>query len=192
MPDRFALLMLLIKNGEIKVIPLAEAQKISHGFMVTVIPFCKYREVNGRNVVYCHVAGSVRRKKAFVKDIEIVLVRDTAYLKEFKEAIDKLQKVKGSPLGKYTQRIFRDVKLDVFMCNDDNFGNIFAMRTGSVDFSKYLALRWVSLGYKSKNGYLYNYDIKKRRTYGQKYKFYTEKSFFDFLGLNYIEPEKRI
>lgn len=173
------------------MIPLADAQKIAHGFMVTVIPFCQYREVNGKNIVYCRVAGSVRRKKPFVKDIEIVLVRDTAYLREFKEAIDKLQKVKGSALGKYTQRIFRGVKLDIFMVNADNWGNQFATRTGSENFSKYLAKRWVGLGFKSKEGYLYQFNSIKKSFYGAKYKFYTEKEFFDFLCLDYVEPEKR-
>jgi len=166
------------------MIPLEKAEEKASILITALIPFCKKRN--------CFVAGSIRRKKPFVKDIEIVLVRDTKHIAEFKAVLDTLEKIKGDALGKYTQRIFRSIKVDIFMCNEDNLGYVLAIRTGPANFSKYLARRWVGLGFKSKEGYIYQFNLSKMSCYGSKYKFYTEQEFFDFLGLDYIEPEKRI
>jgi len=103
------------------------------------------------------VAGSIRRKKKDVKDIEIVCIpkekpvfrdlfnedvkaRDPAFI----HAVNAWNKVKGDPIGRYTQREIPDdervcaIKLDLFMCVPDNFGLMLAIRTGPADYSHHV------------------------------------------------------
>jgi len=110
--------------------------------------------VKGRLEPHCdriEIAGSTRRKREVIGDIEIVCIP-----KKFSVEVNKYEKVKGEPTGRYTQRLFAGVvKLDIFMCQKENWGNIFAIRTGSADFShKVLATGWVKKGYESEGGFL--------------------------------------
>lgn len=74
----------------------------------------------------------------------------------FVRTVYKWEKVKGEPTGKYTQRILpQGINLDLFICKPENWGLIFAIRTGSAEFShKILATGWVKRGFKSVNGML--------------------------------------
>ncbi len=134
------------------------------------------------------IAGSVRRKKADVGDIEIVCIPSEirgVRLPEFINFVNNLTKVRGEPTGKYTQRMLPEgIKLDIFMASEDNWGMIFPMRTGSRDFSHYkLACRWVRMGYKSINGCLHKDN--------EVVCFREEQELFDFLGIEFVPPEKR-
>ncbi len=137
------------------------------------------------------IAGAIRRTKEEVRDIDIVLVRNIREIIRFKREIDKMIKVKGDPLGSYTIRLFKQVEVDIFMVPPETFGLQFAIRTGSRDYSRALAKRWVDQGYKSVSGYLHEVHPSlgvqsKRRG------FETEEEFFDFLGVKYLEPRERI
>ncbi|OQA38465.1 MAG: hypothetical protein BWY51_00931 [Parcubacteria group bacterium ADurb.Bin316] len=45
-------------------------------------------------------------------------------LNKFSEIVNKWKKVKGEPIGKYTQRILPEgIKLDLFMANEKNYRN---------------------------------------------------------------------
>ena len=154
---------------------LEEAQKIANKYLNRIKAFSLRAEI----------AGSIRREKPEVKDIEIVCIPDPNYLGEFCEEVNLLKKVKGEPTGKYTQRILPEgINLDLFMANKRNWGLIFAIRTGSADFShKILACGWVKAGYKSKDGML--------TKNGQEIECREEKDLFDRIGIPYVEPEFR-
>ena len=141
---------------------------------------------------HCHkieIAGSIRRKSKLVGDIEIVCIPKEYEIGLFSSGIapiiNQWKKIKGELPCKYTQRILQNgVKLDLFMVEHGNWGNQFATRTGSAEYShKVLATQWVKYGFHSKNGYLW------RR--GKKYEIKTEKELFQLIGLEYIEPEFR-
>ena len=104
----------------------------------------------------------------------------------FAREVNKLQKVKGEPTGKYTQRILPEgIRLDLFIANEKNWGLIFAIRTGSVDFShKTLACGWVKKGYHSKDGKL----IDKQ---GREIVLREERDLFDLIGIPFVKPELR-
>lgn len=103
----------------------------------------------------------------------------------FVQAVNMLEKVKGEPTGKYTQRILPEgINLDLFMANKDNWGYILAIRIGPDGYSKYLADTWVKQGYKGVDGML----IKN----GQPIPIPEEKDLFWLLGLEYVEPEYRL
>lgn len=154
---------------------LEQAKQIADKYVNILKPYCQR----------IAIAGSIRRKKEEVKDIEIVCIPDSKNYYSFAHEVNKLRKVKGEPTGKYTQRrLLEGIILDLFMTRRDNWGLIFSIRTGSASFShKVLATTWVKNGFKSVNGML--------TKNGKEYPLYEEKELFDLLGLEYIEPEKR-
>lgn len=114
----------------------------------------------GQLALYCErieVAGSIRRNKPEVGDVELVCIPRTRFLPQFCEAVKAWKKVKGEPTGKYTQRILPEgIYLDLFMVSRQNWGLIFAIRTGPADYSHLVLARgWVAAGYKCEGGYLH-------------------------------------
>jgi len=153
---------------------LEEAKKIAEKYVDLLKPFC-YR---------VEIAGSIRREKPEIKDIEIVVIpKDLAGLSKL---VNSWKKIRGEPTGRYTQRILPEgIKLDLFIAFKENWGNIFAIRTGSAEFSwKVLAKGWVKAGYKSVDGFL-------RDKNNKIIELREEKDLFDLIGLDYIEPAKR-
>ena len=76
------------------------------------------------------------------------------------------------------------IKLDLFFAERGNWGLIYAIRTGSAEYShKVLATEWVKRGYKSEGGYLlYN---------GRKILVLEEEDLFKRIGVPFVEPEFR-
>lgn len=160
----------------------AEAHSIALAVLELLRPHC----------IRIEIAGSIRREKPEVKDIEIVAIPKPYQTGIFQdgiaEVVNQWQKVKGElEYGKckYTQRILPEgIKMDLFFAEEGNWGLIFAIRTGSADYShKVLANGWVKRGYKSENGYL--------TQNGKTYDVREEKDLFDRLGIQYVEPKHR-
>lgn len=159
--------------------PYDEALKIAQATLEQLRPHC----------IRAEIAGSIRRKKSEVGDIEIVAIPKPYELGLFESGIasvvNKWQIVRGKLPCKYTQRILPEgIALDLFLAEESNWGNIFAMRTGSADYShKILATQWVKLGFKSVDGYLWKED--------ERCELPEEKDLFRLLGIPYIAPEFR-
>ena len=150
---------------------------------------------------YCdriEVAGSIRRECPGVGDIEVVCIPkvDMTGLfndipqrnADFCQAVDSWDKINGQAAGKYMQRILPSgINLDIFTATADNWGLIFAIRTGSAIYShNVLARRWVSLGYKSVDG-----ELRKYNDYDNPIALPEEKDLFDLLGIHYDRPQAR-
>ncbi len=138
------------------------------------------------------IAGSIRREKPEVKDIEIVAIPKPYETGLFESGlasvVNQWEKVKGEMkygVCKYTQRILPSgIKLDLFMCQESNWGLIFAIRTGSADYShKVLASGWVERGYHSVDG-----NLTQR---GKTYDVREEIDLFNRLSIPYVEPKYR-
>lgn len=88
-----------------------------------------------------HVAGSVRRLKPDVKDIEIVAIvndydmlyaRLSGFGRFIKPGVPDVIDWPPKRGAKYIRMLLNeDVKLDLFVASHENFGALFAMRTGS-------------------------------------------------------------
>ena len=158
---------------------LSNAKNIAEKIKAELAPHCERIEI----------AGSIRRRKPEVKDIEIVAIPKPYNIGLFESGIatvvNQWQKVKGELPCKYTQRVLPEgIKLDLFFAEHDNWGNIYAMRTGSANYSHLeLASRWKFMGYKSKNGFLYN-DT-------EKIVLREEEDLFKLLNMPFVDPEKR-
>lgn len=159
---------------------LKRAKEIAFEVLEILKPHCERIEI----------AGSIRREVPEPNDIEIVAIPKPYDVGLFESGIatvvKKWKKVKGELPCKYTQRILPEgIKLDLFFATPDNWGLIFAIRTGSADFShKVLASRWVKLGYKSLNGML----TKDGKTFPVR----EEIDLFKILELEWVEPKERV
>lgn len=169
-------------SDQSKRYPYAEAYRIALDVLEQLKPHCERVEI----------AGSVRRKKVEVGDIEIVAIPKPYSIglleSGFATVVNKWEKVKGElEFGKtkYTQRILPEgIKLDIFIAEEGNFGSILAIRTGSADYSHYvLANGWVRQGFKSDGGYLFRE--------GERYEVKEEKDIFKLIGIPFVEPEYR-
>lgn len=158
---------------------LHEALEIAERVKNMLSPHCERIEI----------AGSIRRRKPQVKDIEIVAIPKPYEVGLFESGIatviNQWQKVKGELPCKYTQRILPEgIKLDIFFAQPSNWGLIFAIRTGSAEYShKVLATGWSKREYYGKEGHLYKGGIR--------YDIPEEIDLFKRIGLPYAEPEFR-
>jgi len=158
---------------------LAKAEAIALKVLEQLKPYC----------IRAEIAGSIRRKKSEVGDIEIVAIPkpySVGLLEDgIASVINKWQKVKGELPCKYTQRILPEgIKLDLFFAEEGNWGSVLAIRTGSADYShRVLANGWVRQGFKSDGGYLFR-D-------GEKYEIREEMDLFKLIGVPYVGPECR-
>ncbi len=176
-------------------VDLHVAQHVAGKYIDLLKPFCDKIKV----------AGSIRRKRPRVGDIEIVCipktegipdgmfneqtVRALGFAKVLSDA--KVDLLKGNPKeGKYVQMMTTEnIQIDLFMLNKINFGRLYMVRTGSADFSTWMAERWVKWGYKGIEGQLWLVDEFKNPL--KRISTPTEKSIFDLLGLKVIPPHKR-
>jgi len=109
--------------------PYIEAKKIADSVVDMLKPHCERIEI----------AGASRREKAIIGDIEIVAIPKPFETGLFESGIttviNKWQKVKGELPCKYAQRILPEgIKLDLFFAEHENWGLIFAIRTGGADY----------------------------------------------------------
>lgn len=172
-----------------KRVSLKEAEHIASEFIGMICDDCELIEV----------AGSIRRKRPTVGDIEIVCIplelkridlfgEITSMGRVLDDVLEEfeLKRIKDGKL--YKQIIFKDNQIDLFITTPEKWGVIFTIRTGSADFSHRLVT-------KKKYGGLMpsNMRVKEGRLYrgGTLIETPSEKSLFDAIGLKYVEPEGR-
>jgi len=168
---------------------LIRAQKIAEDIISRLSPYCERIEV----------AGSIRRKKPEVGDIELVCIpkiitirdglfdtkkiRHPGFAAEMKEIVI----LKGDPSeGKYIQfNLPQGIKLDLFTATSENWGTILLIRTGDWKYSKYfMGTLLPQHGYRQKDGYVWK---------GNKIiPVPEENDVFALVGMAWILPENRI
>lgn len=174
---------------------LADADRVAARIVALLKPYCDRIEI----------AGSVRRRKPDVGDIEIVCIPKTfseatlfgpggstrdAGFAEACHAVGTIRK--GDPFeGKYIQIMaapfgLPDVQVDLFTSRPENWGLIFAMRTGSARFShEVLANGWCCAGFHSIDGMLH------RRGLPREIPVREEADLFNLIGVPWVKPEDR-
>jgi DNA polymerase/3'-5' exonuclease PolX len=160
----------------------ALAEKVCH----QLVPYCEKIKI----------AGSIRRKKSQVSDIDIVCIPKTKPVKDlfgmishherdpgFINVVNQWDKLKGDATGKYMQRMVEGHKLEIACATPDNWGNILLIRTGNSDFSHLIMKIVNSRGFTQKDGFLYRNE---RMIHVPE-----EWVYFKTLGIPYVEPELR-
>ncbi len=175
--------------------PLAEAERIAALVVMDLAPYC----------ARISVAGSVRRRKSEVGDLELVAIPArgagglfgdiaTNLLWEHLHANDRYRFTKGdNPDGRYYQlalAAYPDLQVDLFLAEADNWGLTLLVRTGSAEFSTAALARWKrrqGIGPEqagSVSGRLVRRD-------GEVVPTPEEATVFELLGVPWIAPEQR-
>ena len=170
-------------------IPLAQAQAIAAKVLAQLRPHCAQIEI----------AGSVRRKRPTIGDIEIVCIpkpyqAEPLFASGLATVVNQWPKVKGELPCKYTKRLLPEgIPLDLFMVDRNGFGLQLAIRTGSAAWShQVLAKAWVRAGYKSEGGLLRRVvNTEGIYSLGSAAPTPTERVLFDLIGLPWTPPEER-
>ncbi|MFA7677442.1 MAG: DNA polymerase/3'-5' exonuclease PolX [Candidatus Omnitrophota bacterium] len=136
------------------------------------------------------IAGSLRRKKEDIKDVDILAVS--------KEPSKVMETFTGSPLvaqvlvkGQTKSSVLADegsIQVDLRIVERANFGSALMYFTGSKDFN--IGLRQLAINksyHLNEYGLFSDKDISKKKPLASK----SEKEIFSFLGMDYIPPELR-
>lgn len=178
---------------------LARAEQIARTLADELSPHCARVEI----------AGSIRRGRPEVKDIELVAVprmqsektTEGLFAEEvqvnllyrwakrsrinwIKPGTSQIVPWQPKPDGKYWRALLpTGIKLDLFIADPANFGLIFAIRTGSAEFTTALVTHANRVGLPSVDGYL--------TRDGGRVETPEERDVFELLGLEWIDPTLR-
>jgi len=158
-------------------IPLQEAEKIANPIANQLK---KLKEV--KKIV---VAGSIRRKKPTIRDIDIVI--ETHKPEIVAEKFTKMPFVKeilGKGKEKATIITKSGMQVDIRFFTEENFGSGLLYFTGDKGHNIWLRKIAIKLGYKLNE---YGLFQGRKRIAGK-----TEEEIYNKLGVKYLEPEKRI
>ncbi|MBN9351933.1 MAG: hypothetical protein J0H55_14735 [Chitinophagaceae bacterium] len=161
---------------------LEDAQRIANGILEEI------KKITGIQKV--QIAGSLRRRKETIGDIDIVAVAPPQFRKRIVTHILNLPQVK-QVLASGTTKISVVLKeagaqVDIRLINDYEYGAALLYFTGSREHT--ILLRTIA----KKRGYRMNeYGIFDVQT-GKRMAGATEEEMYHFLGLRYIPPEKRL
>lgn len=163
-----------------KKLPLAKAQDLTRRIIEPLSPGCERIEP----------AGSVRRKKAEVGDLEIVCLAKPNLDFVINGLVESGRLLRGDKNGpRYKNFVIPSTgsKLDLFITTPETWGAVFTIRTGSAEFSNKLVTQRYKGGWLPDDLTFEEGRIKKD---GQLLPTPEEKDVFALLGW-YVEPEKR-
>jgi len=151
-----------------------EAIALANRVLEEIRPFCER----------CEVAGSIRRRRPEVRDIDIVLIpRPLMWQRIINKLVEKGAKVviRGSKLARV---VLERVQVDLNVASPENWGTILLIRTGSAYHNIRLMNRARSLGLKfsAARGIMKDSKVVASRT---------EEEIFDALEMDYLAPEDR-
>jgi len=152
---------------------LARAQKIAEEIQKRLSPYCSRIQV----------AGSVRRKKPWVNDIDFVLIPSDPW--NLQHEIAGMGQVKMSGT-KITRVMVGSVQVDFYFATEETWATLLLIRTGSAENN----IKLCSLA-KKKGWHLAAsgeglFNENSQRIAGD-----TEQSIYEALELPYQEPERR-
>lgn len=177
---------------------LEVAQIRADAIRQTLLPFCDKVDI----------AGSIRRGKAEVGDIELVVLPKVELkrtgLAAFLSLSDSTKEVSlldeiilmlttrgdcklGKNGPKYKELIYakKGFKVDLFIANPQNFGVIKMIRTGSADYSKQFMIELNKQAvYNIAGGYLWRQD--------KRIAIASEEELFQQVGFPWRDPENRV
>lgn len=156
-----------------KAIALERAQKIAEQVVKRLSPYCSRIQV----------AGSVRRKKPWVNDIDLVLIpQDLWNLHQNIRGLGQMS-MSGS---KIMRVMVGSVQVDVYIADEETWATLLLIRTGSAENNIRLATLAKKRGWHLAASGDGLFNEREERIAGD-----TEESIYAALGLPYQEPEER-
>lgn len=164
-----------------KRLPLRKASSIAKDILKEI------RQMKG--VMKAEIAGSIRRKKETIGDIDIIIIADISKRKSIVNSFTKLKEVKRILAAGSTKASViwnkEDVQVDIRLVHDYEYGAAMLYFTGSKEHNINLRLMAKEKGYKINEYGLFDMRTHKRLA-GE-----NEEGMYHMLGMNYIPPEKR-
>jgi DNA polymerase (family 10) len=166
---------------------LKPAQEIANQIIEELKPYCDRIEV----------AGSIRRKKSIVGDIDIVLIPSNQGQVLFQLAQFGKLKLSGPKIIRVTMGFTKGIDLDCYIATPETWATILLIRTGSKEHNIRMCMRAANMGMKlhaDGSGLFRKVETemepgvmeREERIAGD-----TEESIFEALGLPYKRPEER-
>lgn len=155
------------------MIELERAQRTAQEVVKRLGPYCQRIEI----------AGSIRRKKHQVNDIDLVLIPNDLW--NLHHEIMGLGQVRMS--GSKIMRVMAgSVQVDIYIADEDTWATLLLIRTGSAENNIRLATLAKKRGWRLAASGDGLFNEKGERIAGD-----TELSIYQALGLPYQEPEER-
>jgi len=152
---------------------LEEAKRLAQEIVEQIFPHCERVEV----------AGSIRRKKSEVRDIDLVLI-PKPFL--WSRIIATLQRTMDAEVLKrgdiIAQLTIKGVNVDLYVASPETWSALLLIRTGSAQHNIKLSMLAQKKGLKLTHRGL----VKGGNVIAS-----TEKEIFEALELSYVEPEER-
>ena len=158
--------------------PLKEVLKIANKV--------KRRLEKLRGSVKVDIAGSIRRRKDLVRDIDILAIsKEPGFMIDYFCKMKEVKKVLAKGSTKASILLNMNIEADLRVVPEKSYGAALLYFTGSKEFNIKLRKIAIKKGYK-----LSEYGLFDRKT-GKFIAGKSEKEILRKLGLKYIEPEKR-
>jgi len=150
---------------------LEDAEKLAKQFIQEIVDYC----------AKVKIVGSIRRRKPQVHDIDLVIIVKPECWWNFTLKPRKISKsiVDGTQVKRI---IYKGKQFDLYMAEQQTYGPLILIRTGSAQHNIRLSQRALSMGMKLSHKGL----IKDKNVIAS-----TEKEIFTSLNLPYVEPEQR-
>jgi len=155
---------------------LERADKIANEVVKCLSPYCKKIEI----------AGSIRRRKLWVNDIDIVLIPSDPW--NLEHEVKRLArpftpKLSGEKLKRFN---YGDVQVDLYFADEHSWATLLLIRTGSKENNIRLASLAKNRGWHLAANGDGLFDDKGERLAGD-----SEESIYRALGLLFQKPEER-
>ena len=136
------------------------------------------------------LAGSLRRKKATIGDIDIIVMAHAGYRKKITDSLVRLPQV-NKVLARGTTKVSlvlkkNSVQVDIRLVNADEFGAALLYFTGSKEHNIKLRTIARNKGFKINEYGIFDVHTNKKMAGA------TEEEMYAFLGMRYIPPEQRL
>ena len=155
---------------------LERAEKVAEAVVLRLAPYCSRIEV----------AGSIRRRKPMVRDIDIVLIPADPWNLEHEIlglARPFQPKLSGEKLKRFN---YNGVQVDLYFASPETWATLLLIRTGSAENNIRLASLAKKRGWRLAASGDGLFDENGKRIAGD-----TEESIYEALGLQYQRPEER-
>jgi DNA polymerase (family 10) len=169
--------MMTTTAKEKTTVKLEEAQTIADRVKEILTPYCDRIEI----------AGSIRRRKPLVHDIDIVLIEkaDTALMLSSLLFTLGVVRINGTDI-KRLLLTDQNISVDIYLATPATWATLLLIRTGSKENNIRLATTAKTRGWHLKANGDGLFDDENNRVAGD-----TEQSIYEALGIPYQEPENR-
>lgn len=152
---------------------LGRAQRMAKAITERLSPHCKK----------IAIAGSVRRKRPWPKDIDLVLIPNGLW--NFHAELVKLGQLKMSG-SKIMRLMVGNTQIDIYVADEDTWATLLLIRTGSAENNIRLATLAKKKGWRLAASGDGLFDETGKRRAGD-----TERSIYEALGVPWQEPQER-